>query len=70
MEALVPLLTVFKDPVNVLLILALIGQQYLHLQARKEDQKDREAMVHVQEKMVEALNAVRNALSAIVGKAV
>lgn len=68
MEALVPLLAVFKDPVNMVLILVIIGMGWFIKTTRAEDRVDRANMVKAIEDLDKTLGAVRNVLSAMTGK--
>ena len=68
MEALIPLLSVFKDPVNMVLILVIIGMGWFIKTTRSEDRQDKEKMVAAIEHLDETLGAVKNVLSAMTGK--
>lgn len=69
MEALIPLLGVFKDPVNVVLILVIIGMGWFIKTTRTEDRQDKEKMIAAIQHLDETLDSVRNILSAMTGKA-
>lgn len=69
MEALIPLLAVFKDPVNVVLILVVIGMGWFIKTTRAEDRQDKEKIVAAIQHLDETLDSVRNILSAMTGKA-
>lgn len=68
MEALIPLLSIFKDPVNMVLILVIIGMGWFIKTTRTEDRQDREKILAAIEKLDETLNAFRIAMSADHGK--
>ena len=69
MEALIPLLAVFKDPVNVVLILVNIGMGWFIKTTRAEDRQDKEKIVAAIQNLDETLDSVRNILAAMTGKA-
>lgn len=69
MEALIPLLGVFKDPVNVVLILVIIGMGWFIKTTRVEDRQDKEKIVNAIQHLDETLDSVRNILAAMTGKA-
>lgn len=52
----------------LVLIVCLIGCGYLHVVWRREDREDRRAAFETIGKITEALNGVRNTISAITGK--
>lgn len=57
------------DNIAVLVLLAgCIGLGYLHVVWRREERADRQRAYEVVERNTEALNGVRNALSALTGK--
>jgi hypothetical protein len=64
------LLAVFKDPVNVLLLMVNAGQAYFIFVLRKESREDREKFLAYGEHIAEALNNIRNFLAAQTGKVV
>ena len=64
------LLAVFKDPVNVLLLMVNAGQAYFIFVLRKESREDREKFLAYGEHIAEALNNIRNFLAAQTGKIV
>ena len=68
MEALIPLLAVFKDPVNMALILVIIGMGWFIKTTRAEDRQDKQQMVAAIQHLDETLGAVRNVLAAMTGK--
>ena len=70
MEALIPLLAVFKDPVNMVLILVIILMGYFIKTTRGEDREDKAKMLEALNHNTDALNGVRNILAAMTGKAV
>ena len=69
MEALIPLLAVFKDPVNIVLILVIVGMGWFIKTTRTEDRADKEKIVAAIQHLDETLDSVRNILSAMTGKA-
>lgn len=69
MEALIPLLSVFKDPVNLVLILVIIGMGWFIKTTRAEDRQDKEKIVAAIQNLDETLDSVRNILAAMTGKA-
>ncbi len=68
MEALIPLLAVFKDPINILLLLVIIGMGWFIKTTRAEDREDKEKMVSAIKSLDETLDAVKNILAAMTGK--
>ena len=68
MEALIPLLAVFKDPVNVVLLLVIIGMGWFIKTSRAEDREDKEKMVNAIKSLDETLDAVKNILAAMTGR--
>jgi Na+-transporting methylmalonyl-CoA/oxaloacetate decarboxylase gamma subunit len=68
LEALIPLLAVFKDPVNILLLLVIIGMGWFIKTTRAEDREDKEKMVSAIKSLDETLDAVKNILAAMTGK--
>jgi hypothetical protein len=68
MEALVPIIAKFQDPVNLVLILVIIGLGWFIKTSRAEDRADKEKMVRAIERLDETLDAVKNILSALTGK--
>lgn len=57
-----------KDLATLVLILALGGLGYLHITMLKENRIDRQALVDLLLKNTEALNGIKNVLSAMTGK--
>ena len=68
LAALGKLLSVFNDPVNVILLFVCAGLFYMNRLSRTEDRQDRAAMVAAMNGVKEALQALKSALSAITGK--
>lgn len=68
MEGLWTVLAQVKDLGTLVLLLVLIGLGYLHLQMVKENRADRQALVDLLMKNTEALNGIRNVLSAMTGR--
>ena len=58
-----------KDLATLVLILALGGLGYLHVTMLRENRVDRQALIDLLLKNTEALNGVKNVLSAMTGKA-
>mgnify|MGYP001602776371 CR=1 FL=1 len=58
-----------KDLATLVLILALGGLGYLHITMIKENRLDRQALIDLLIKNNDALNALKNVLSAMTGKA-
>lgn len=57
------------DNVTILVLLMLLsGCAYLHIVWRKEDREDRKAAFDTIKEITEAMNGVRNTLSALTGK--
>lgn len=54
----------------LVLILSQVGLGYLYISERKESRADRQALLDLLHKNTEALNNVRNAISAITGRPV
>ena len=65
MEALIPLLSVFKDPVNMVLILVIIGMGWFIKTTRAEDRQDKQQMVTAIQHLDETLDKVKNILAAM-----
>ena len=63
------LLGKISDPVILVLLALIAGLSYLHVVWRREERDDRNKMLDVLGKNTEALNGVRNVLSALTGKA-
>lgn len=57
-----------KDLATLVLILALAGLGYLHVTMMRENRADRQVLIDLLFKNVEALNSMKNVLSAITGK--
>ena len=70
MDALIPLLATFKDPVNLVLILVIAGMGWFIKTSRAEDREDKAKMVTAIEHLDETLNSVKNILAAMTGKSV
>lgn len=69
MEAIALALIGKVDNVTILVLLVLLaGCAYLHIVWRKEDREDRKSAFETIEKNTEALNGVRNTMSAMTGK--
>ncbi len=58
-----------KDLATLVLILALGGLGYLHITMIRENRLDRQALIDLLIKNNDALNALKNVLSAMTGKA-
>ena len=59
-----------KDVSTLVLILVIMGGGYLHLQMIRENRQDRQALIDLLQKNTEALNGIRNVLSAMTGKVI
>lgn len=57
-----------KDLATLVLILALGGLGYLHITMIKENRLDRQALIDLLLKNTEAMNGIKNVLSAMTGK--
>ena len=68
MEWLGTVLSQVKDIATLVLLLALGGLGYLHIQMIKENRLDRQTLMDLLFKNTEALNGIRNVLSAMSGK--
>lgn len=68
MESLVPLLGGIKDTATLVLVLALAGLGWLHVTTIRENRQDRTALIDLLQKNTEALNGIKNVLSAMTGK--
>lgn len=70
MEALIPLLAVFKDPVNMVLVLVIIGMGWFIKTTRAEDREDKGKMVDALKEVNATLIKMGNFLSAHAGKVI
>lgn len=70
MEWLAPILAKVDNLAVLVLLLCLGGMGYLYLSERRENRADRQALIDLLLKNTEALNNVRNAISAISGRPV
>ena len=59
-----------KDTAQLVLILALLGLGWLYVKTLGEHRLDRKEFIDVIAKNTEALNGIRNVLSAMTGKAI
>ena len=57
------------DVVTLVLLLLVAGCGYFHVIWRREDRQEREKLMGVIEKNNEALNGIKNVISAALGKA-
>ena len=57
-----------KDTATLVLILVIMGGGYLHLQMIRENRQDRQALMELLQKNTDALNGIKNVLSAMTGK--
>lgn len=57
-----------KDTATLVLILALGGLGWLHVSSLRENRIDRQALIDLLSKNTEALNGIKNMLSAMTGK--
>lgn len=69
MEGLWTVLASIKDPIALILVLALMGLGWLHVQMIRENRVDRQALVDLLLKNTEALNGIKVMIAAISGKA-
>jgi Tfp pilus assembly protein PilN len=58
------------DIATTVLVLMLAGMGYLHVIWRKEEREDRAKLLELIGKNTDALNSIKNVLSAVTGKAV
>lgn len=56
------------DPTTIVLLVLVGGCGYYHVIWRREDREDRQKMMDLHDKQIEATNGLRNVLSAITGK--
>lgn len=57
-----------KDLATLVLLLALMGLGYLHITMIRENRVDRQALIDLLLKNTDAMNGIRNVLSAMTGK--
>lgn len=57
-----------KDTATLVLVFALMGLGWLHITTIRENRLDRAALMDLLTKNTEALNGIRNVLSAMTGK--
>lgn len=69
MDGLWGVLAQVKDLATLVLLLALLGLGWLHVQMIKENRVDRQALVDLLLKNTEALNGIKVMIAAISGKA-
>ena len=70
MDGLWTVLGGIKDLATLVLMLCLMGLGYLHLSMIKENRLDRQSIMDLLIKNTEALNGLRNVLSAMTGKVI
>jgi hypothetical protein len=68
MDWLTPILTKIDNLAVLVLILSQLGLGWLFVTERKENRADRQALMDLLYKNTEALNSIRNAISAITGR--
>ena len=68
MDGLWTVLGQIKDLATLVALLCLVGLGYLHIQMIKANREDRDKLLDMMGKMVEAINGVKNYLSAMSGK--
>jgi len=71
MDWIVPLLQALilkLDPVTLVLMILVGGCGYYHVVWRREDREDRKAMLETNAKLADALNNIKNVISAATGK--
>lgn len=56
------------DPVTLVLLLLVAGCAYYHVVWRREDREDRTKMLDAFNKNTDALNSIKNVISAAMGK--
>lgn len=57
-----------KDLATLVLLLALMGLGYLHITMIRENRVDRQALIELLLKNTDAMNGIKNVLSAMTGK--
>lgn len=57
-----------KDLATLVLLLALMGLGYLHITMIRENRLDRQALMDLLLKNTDAMNGIKNVLSAMTGK--
>ena len=67
-ESIGKLLGVFKDPVNVLMLLVIFGEAWFIQLLRREGREDRKEMLAALQANTSALNAVRTSIAVLSGK--
>jgi hypothetical protein len=70
MDWLTPILTKVDNLAVLVLLLSQIGLGYLYVTERKENRTDRQALIDLLHKNTEALNQVRIAIAATLGRTV
>lgn len=56
------------DPTTIVLLILVAGCGWYHVIWRREDREDRQRLLELHDKQIEATNGLRNVLSAISGK--
>lgn len=57
-----------KDTATLVLVLALLGLGWLHITVIRENRQDRKELTDLLAKNTDALNGIKNILSAMIGK--
>lgn len=68
MEGLWPVLAGIKDTATLVLLLVLLGLGWLHITMIRENRQDRRDLVELLQKNTDAINGLKNVLSAMTGK--
>lgn len=56
------------DPTTIVLLVLVAGCGWYHVVWRREDREDRQKMMDLHDKHIEATNGLRNLLAALTGK--
>lgn len=68
MEWLIPIISKIENVAILVPVLCLGGLGYLYVTERRENRVDRQALMDLMLKTTDALNGLRNVLSALTGK--
>lgn len=69
MDGLWPVLAGIKDTATLVLLLVLLGFGWLHITTIRENRQDRKDLVELLQRNTDAINGLKNVLSAMTGKA-
>lgn len=69
MEGLWQVLAGIKDTATLVLTLALFGLGYMHITMMRENRADRQALLEMLGKQVEAINGLKVMIAALTGRA-